>query len=120
MEGVLFGIGMFVISLVVGTIVMVIKILFKSRAIYPIMVMIVFSLSDKGIDAALFNRKLSYLKDADPKMLLKFIVILAISMIPMIVKIIKTLRFVPGIIKDFIDSIVYRFPSIYKKILKKE
>lgn len=120
MEGVLFGIGMFVITFVVGAISLGIKILFKSGAIYPILVMIVFSMADKGIDSALFNRNLVYFKNVETKTLLFFIITFIISMIPITIKTVKTLKIILFFIKDVIGSIAYKISTTYKKILKKE
>ena len=116
MEGVLFGIGMFVITFVVGAITLVIRFLFKSGAIYPMLVMIVFSLADKGIDSALFNRNLVYLKNTETRILLLFIMIFIISMIPIGIKTVKALNFVLSFIKDIIGSIVYKISTTYKKM----
>ena len=111
MEGPLMAIGLFVITFVLGTIGLTIKLSFKTGIIFPTLVIFFFIMWDRAIDLTVFNLNISHLKDADPKILLLFMIILPISMIPMIIKILRAVKFAFNFVGDLLYPITSKFTS---------
>lgn len=105
------AIGLFVITFVLGSIGLVIKLLFKTGIIFPTLVIFFFIMWDKAIDLAVFNLNISHLKDADPKILLLFMVVLPISMIPMAIKFLRAVKFTFNFVWDLLYPVTSKFTT---------